>query len=106
MDKFLDPQFKNENFTEVDTIIEESIDDTNNNSLGTKIILFNDNYHTFEQVINQLMKALKCSEEIAFYHTNTIHTKGQSTVFKGDIQDCLRVSSILQEINLKTKIVG
>ena len=106
MDKFLDPQFENENFTDVETVIDESIDDGTGNGLGTKVVVFNDNYHTFDQVINQLMKATKCSEETAFYHANTIHTKGQSTVFKGDIQDCLRVSSILQEINLKTQIVG
>lgn len=106
MYEFLDPEFEDENFTEVDTIIDESIDNGTGNGLGTKVVLFNDNYHTFEQVINQLMKAIKCSEETAFYHANTIHTKGQSDVFKGDIQDCLRVSSILQEINLKTQIVG
>jgi len=106
MDEFLDPQFENDNFTEVDTIIDESVDDGTGNGLGTKVVLFNDNYHTFEQVINQLMKAINCSEETAFYHANTIHTKGQSTVFKGDIQKCLRVSQILNEINLKTQIVG
>jgi len=106
MSEFLDPKFENENFTEVDTVIDESIDDGTGNGLGTKVVLFNDNYHTFDQVINQLMKAINCSEETAFYHANTIHTKGQSDVFKGDIQKCLRVSSILNEINLKTQIVG
>jgi ATP-dependent Clp protease adapter protein ClpS len=106
MDEFLNPQFENKNFTEVDTVIDESISDGTGNGLGTKVVLFNDNYHTFAQVINQLMKAIKCSEETAFYHANTIHTKGQSIIFKGEIQDCLRVSSILSEINLKTQILG
>lgn len=106
MSDFLDPQFENDNFTEVDTIIDESIDDGTGNGLGTKVVVFNDNYHTFDDVINQVMKAINCSEETAFYHANTIHTKGQSDVYKGDIQKCLRVSSILQEINLKTKILG
>lgn len=100
MERFLDPQIENDNFTDVD------IDDGIGNGLGTKVILFNDNYHTFEQVINQLMKAISCSEETAFYHANTIHTKGQSDVYKGKIEKCLTVSSILNEINLKTKIVG
>ena len=99
---FLKPQKENEDFTDV----MEDTDDGTGNGLGTKVILFNDNYHTFDQVIGQLMKAIKCSEETAFYHANTIHTKGKSDVFKGEIQDCLRVSSILQEINLKTQIVG
>ena len=106
MSDFLDPQFENDNFTEVDTVIDESIDDGTGNGLGTKVVLFNDNYHTFDQVVNQLMKAIGCSEETGFYHANAIHTKGQSDVFKGDIQKCLKVSSILNEINLKTQIVG
>ena len=97
---FLNPQIENDNFTDVD------IDDGTGNGLGTKVVLFNDNYHTFEQVINQLMKAINCSEETAFFHANTIHTKGQSDVYKGKIEKCLAVSSILNEINLKTQIVG
>lgn len=106
MDELLKKLLQPDNFTEVDTLIDESIDDGTGNGLGTKVVLFNDNYHTFDQVIKQLMLAIKCSEETAFYHAQTIHTKGKSDVFKGDIQDCLRVSSILQEINLKTQIVG
>ena len=92
----------------IDTIIITDIEDDNGigNGLGTKVVLFNDNVHTFEQVISQLMKAIKCSEETAFYHANTIHTKGQSDVYKGKIERCLTVSSILNEINLKTTIVG
>ena len=53
MNEFLDPQFEHDNFTEVDTVIDESIDDGTGNGLGTKVVLFNDNYHTFDQVINQ-----------------------------------------------------
>ena len=104
--EFLDPRRENEQFTDVIDDTSERVDDGIGNGLGTKVVLFNDNYHTFDQVINQVMKAIKCSEETAFYHANTIHTKGQSVVFKGEIQKCLTVSSILQEINLKTQIVG
>jgi ATP-dependent Clp protease adapter protein ClpS len=86
--------------------IEESTDDGTGSGLGTKVIVFNDNYHTFDQVINQLMIAIKCSEETAFYHAKTIHEKGQSTVYKGKIERCLDVASILREINLKVQVVG
>ena len=98
----LKPELENENFTDV----VEKTDDGTGNGLGTKVILFNDNYHTFEDVIGQVMKAIGCGEEIAFYHAHTVHTKGKSDVYKGDIQKCLNVSAILQEINLKTQIVG
>ena len=95
-------QSEDENFTDV----VEGTDDGTGNGLGTKVILFNDNYHTFEQVIGQLRKAINCSEEVGYYHAYTIHNKGQSDVYKGSIEKCLTVSSILQEINLKTQIVG
>lgn len=105
---FLKPESEDENFTDVDVIeqVDESIDDGTGNGLGTKVILFNDNYHTFDQVIKQLMIAIKCSEETAYYHAYTVHTKGQSDVYKGPINKCLAVSTILQQINLKTQIVG
>jgi len=103
---FLKPELENENFIDILDDIRESTDDGTGNGLGTKVVLFNDNYHTFNQVVGQLMKATGCSEETGFYHANTIHTKGQSDVFKGSIEKCLKVSSILQEINLKTQIVG
>ena len=103
---FMNPEKENENFTDVMEKIDESTDDSTGNGLGTKVVLFNDNYHTFKQVINQIMLAIKCGEETAYYHAYTVHTKGKSDVFKGKIEDCLRVSQILQEINLKTQIVG
>jgi len=103
---FMKPESENENFVDVIEDINESTDDGTGNGLGTKVVLFNDNYHTFDDVINQLMKAIGCSQETAFYHANTIHTKGQSDVYKGPIEKCLKVSSILQEIRLKTQIVG
>lgn len=106
MDKFLDPQFEDDNFTEVDTVIDESIDDGTGNGLGTKVVVFNDNYHTFDEVVKVLQKAIGCSEQVGFYHAHTIHTKGKSDVYKGEMLDCIRVSSIIQEINLKTQIVS
>lgn len=71
----------------------------------SRVILFNDNYHTFNQVVDQLQKAIGCSEEIAFSLAYTIHTAGKCEVFRGKILDCVRVSSILREINLKTQII-
>ena len=103
---FMKPQKENESFTDVLDDISESTDDGTGNGLGTKVILFNDNYHTFDDVINQLMKAIGCSQETGFYHAKKIHETGKSDVYKGPIEKCLKVSSILQEINLKTQIVG
>ena len=69
-----------------------------------RVVLFNDEEHTFDEVINQLMKAIRCSRQKAEKHTWEVHTRGRSIVYAGTISGCLRVSSILEEIALKTEI--
>lgn len=75
-------------------------------ALACKVILYNDDWHTFEEVINQLIKATNCPFEIARDLTFEVHVKGKAIVFSGDMKDCLRVSSVLEEIALNTEIVS
>jgi len=69
-----------------------------------RVVLFNDEVHTFDEVINQLIKALRYSRHKAEKHTWEVHTRGRSIVYAGSMFDCLRVSSVLEEIALKTEI--
>lgn len=69
-----------------------------------KVILFNDEIHTFEEVIGQLIKALGCDQPLAESLTWEVHTKGKALVFEGVMNECLKVSSVLEEIALHTKI--
>jgi len=69
-----------------------------------RVVLFNDEVHTFDEVITQLMKAIRCSRPKAEKHTWEVHTRGRSIVFAGSMLLCLRVSSILEEIALRTEI--
>lgn len=71
-----------------------------------RVILFNDNVHTFDEVIFQLMKATGCSKSRAEAHAWEVHTKGKSRVYEGDMEACFRVKSILDEIALITEIQG
>lgn len=75
-------------------------------NLGNKVVLYNDEWHTFEQVVNQIVVAINCSEQEAFKIAYMVDRNGSAVVYKGGIEDCLRVSTILQEIQLKTEIVG
>ncbi len=69
-----------------------------------RVVLFNDEEHTFDEVINQLVKAIRCSRQKAEKHTWEVHTRGRSIVYAGSMFLCLQVSSILEEIALKTEI--
>lgn len=81
---------------DVETIIEVPI----------KVFLFNDNFHTFDEVISQVCKAIGCSEQHAETIAWEVHTRGKSLVFDGDISQCLRVSSVLEEIGLHTQVIA
>ncbi|OGU76525.1 MAG: Clp protease ClpS [Ignavibacteria bacterium RBG_16_35_7] len=75
-------------------------------STENRVVLFNDDWHTFEEVIVQLIKALNCSFEQARSYAFEAHTNGKTVVFTGSMQDCLRVSSVLEEIALNTQIIS
>ena len=89
----------------------EGILDTNlevETTVGTeyRVFLFNDEHHTFEEVITQLIKAVNCSFERARAFAFEVHVKGKAMVHSGSMQACLKVSGILEEIALHTQIVG
>ncbi len=71
-----------------------------------KVILFNDEWHTFDEVIVQLIKAIDCPFETARNFAFEVHVKGKAVVFSGELAKCLKVSSILEEIALHTQIVA
>lgn len=50
------------------------------------VILHNDDVHTFQYVIELLMKIFAYSLEKAFALTNEVHTKGKSIVWSGTLE--------------------
>jgi len=71
-----------------------------------RLILFDDDIHTFDEVIHQLIKALGCSVEKAREMTFKVHNDGKALVFEGAFEECLKINSVLQEIQLITEIKG
>jgi ATP-dependent Clp protease adapter protein ClpS len=71
-----------------------------------RVILFNDEVHTFDEVIGQLVKATGCSPSRAERLAWQVHTRGKASVYEGDFEDCLQVQTVLREIQLVTEIQG
>ena len=94
------------NQTEHTVILEPEIDSSTNIGLPFIVVLYNDDHHTFDEVIVQLQKATNCSFEAARDYAFTVHVKGQAEVFKGELSQCLKVSSVLEEISLHTQVVS
>jgi len=69
-----------------------------------KVILFNDEIHTFDEVIGQLIKATRCDRQRAESLAWEVHNSGKAVVFDGEMRRCMEVSGVLEEIELMTQI--
>ncbi len=82
-------------------ILKPADTDTTGNA---RVILFNDDWHSFDEVIIQLIRAIHCSHKIAEQMAYTVHNSGKCKVYAGAVEECLTVSAVLEEIDLKTSI--
>ncbi len=89
---------------EVDVLVEEQEDEEE--KTPWRVILYDDDVHTFDEVIEQLIKALGCSQSHAEDLTYKVHNEGKATVFEGSFEECFEVNGVLKEIQLVTEIQG
>ena len=89
---------------ETNTVPVEEKDEDTVTQEPAKVILFNDEVHTFDEVIGQLIKAIHCDSTRAEAIAWEVHTTGKSMVYEGPMTECLKVSHILEEIDLHTQI--
>lgn len=68
------------------------------------IILFNDEVHTGNEVVSQIMKATGYPFDKASEIMWEAHSNGRAIVFSGNRERCELVESILAEIKLSTQI--
>lgn len=87
--------------TQIDILEEEEI----STALLSRVLLYNDDWHTFDEVIVQLIKAVRCTYDKAREFAFEVHVKGKCIVYNGEMKDCLKVSSVLEEIALSTQIL-
>ena len=73
--------------------------------LESRVILYNDDWHSFDEVILQIMKAIQCSFDQAKNKAFDAHVKGNTVIYNGKFKNCLKVSSVLEEIALHTQII-
>jgi ATP-dependent Clp protease adapter protein ClpS len=71
---------------------------------GWIVIVFNNEYNTFEQVIGILQKATNCTLEEAEMETWEIHHLGRSLVHHGSKEECDRAADIIRTIGIKVEV--
>jgi predicted nucleic acid-binding Zn finger protein len=70
----------------------------------SRVTLFDCNCHLYEEVIELLMKALKCDLVTALRYADTTQQFGQIDVFTGTKEDCEKVASILGSTGLRVSV--
>lgn len=88
----------------VDVLEKDEVDDQEDTPW--RVILYNDEIHTFDEVIEQLIKALGCTFDHAESLTMKVHNEGKAKVFEGTFEECFEVNGVLKEIQLVTEIKG
>ncbi|MHB2021266.1 MAG: ATP-dependent Clp protease adaptor ClpS [Candidatus Xenobia bacterium] len=69
-----------------------------------KVILYNDDWHTFEEVVLQVQRATGCSLEMAEWITHEAHTRGRAIAYEGTLEECNKVASVLRQIRLQVEV--
>lgn len=67
------------------------------------VILYNDDWHPYDQVVFQVQKATGCSLEKAVWITQEAHTTGRAVAFSGSLEECERVAAVLRAIKLQVE---
>ena len=67
------------------------------------VIVYNDDWHTFEEVIRQVRKATGCSLQKAEQIADEIHHTGRAIPYAGSKEQCEEVANILREIRLQVE---
>lgn len=71
---------------------------------GNELIVYNDDVHTFDYVIDCLITICKLSKQQAISCTNIIHYKGLCAVKHGSFDTLLPMSEKLEAKGLKVEI--
>ena len=69
-------------------------------SEGYRVLLFNDDFHTVDEVAFQLVKALRCALDMAAAIMLRAHHNGKATVTITSRSEAERIAGVLREIAL------
>lgn len=71
---------------------------------GFRVTLFNDDFHSIDEVVGQILKALECELDMAVDIMLRAHTRGSATVVIADQTTADGVASVLREILLVVSV--
>lgn len=86
--------------TEVDT----KEDTTTVTARPWNVVLYNDEWHAFDEVVLQVQKATGKTESAAHAITLEAHEKGKAVAYSGMKAECQKVAGVLRQIRLQVEV--
>lgn len=87
------------------TVVNPVVDDGSTDSAGPWVVIVYDNdYNTYNEVIAILMKATGCSAQEAYIEAWEIDHLGKSVVHHGEREECDRAANIIAEIGIRVEV--
>jgi ATP-dependent Clp protease adaptor protein ClpS len=80
------------------------IDEKTEKDLPWNVLLYNDDHHSFEEVMLQVQKATGVSLERAYAITLEAHSEGRAICYTGPLERCEHVAAILRQIQLTVEV--
>lgn len=72
---------------------------------GWKVVVYNNDHNTYDEVVFILMVATQCSVEEAELETWEIDHLGKSTVHYSGKEECERVGEIIASIGIEVRVL-
>lgn len=83
----------------------DSVNGTNtaygNNARDYVAVLYNDETHTYENVIYALVKSINCNKKVATDYATTVDRDGRAIIYYGELEKCKQIVEHISEITGK-----
>jgi ATP-dependent Clp protease adapter protein ClpS len=87
------------------TIERPDVDDGSTSTSGSwVVVVFNNNYNTYDEVITILIMATNCSLDEAEIETWEIDHLGKSVVHHGEKEECQQAAATISLIGIKVQV--
>lgn len=83
----------------------EDQDTTRGGSQGWIVIVYDNDFNTWQEVVGVLRRATGCSEEEANIETWEVDNLGKSVVHHGSREECTRAAGIIRTIGIRVEVV-
>jgi ATP-dependent Clp protease adapter protein ClpS len=85
-------------------VMDKPVDIDSDTGNPWNVILYNDDYHTMDEVVRQIIIATGCAFSKAYIIMIEAHLKGRAIAYSGTKSKCHQVAQVLRKIRLQVEI--